>query len=391
MSPDKYNAKQEATLSSLTWPQSPTDEPRHAHLDCFSGVAGDMLLAACIDVGGPSLAAYVVSALKQGLPVLADEFTLQHKRVWRSAGCIAATHVTVTSVYGDQAAPVPTAAAAQAQAPLHDHGHSHSHEHNHGHSHSHGHSHDHEQTQQQQQHSHEHAHANSHETLQQAPLMGDVRGNLMHSHGHSHDHGHDVSSPHGPLRNLPEIRQMLQQAPVSVIPKWVSRVALVAFELLAVAEARVHGANSTDAVHFHEVGAVDSLVDTIGSLLALHALGVTTVSCSALPLGTGTVRAAHGIMPVPAPATLYLMRGLPVTAGPPGVTGELVTPTGVALVRALLQECGDNNASAAGPPRMTLRHVGMGAGTKDFHNHANILRLLIGNGMVQAVCQQSQE
>lgn len=377
------------TLSPLTsWP---TNEPRHAHLDCFSGIAGDMLLAACLDVGGPSLAAHVVSCLKQGLPAMSNEFTLQHKRVWRSHGGIAATHVTVTSIYGDQAAPVP-AAATQA-VPSQEQGHSHSH----GHSHGHGHSHDHEQSH-QEQHAHEHAHGHSHEPSQQASSSSTDDATHSHSHSHHHSHHHDASSsttttttlpPHGPLRNLPEIRQMLQQAPaVSVIPAWVRRVAVTAFELLAAAEAHVHGADSTDAVHFHEVGAVDSLVDTIGSLLALHALGVTTVSCSALPLGTGTVRAAHGLMPVPAPATLYLMRGLPVTAGPPIVTGELVTPTGAALVRALLQECGGHNTTittAVGgrPPRFTLRHVGMGAGTKDFPNHANVLRLLIGNNVVK--------
>lgn len=176
---------------------------------------------------------------------------------------------------------------------------------------------------------------------------------------------------------------MLQDAPTEYIPAWVSRVAILAFELLAQAEAHVHGAESADTVHFHEVGAVDSIVDTVGSLLALHALGIqdgSVVSCSALPLGTGTVRAAHGLLPVPAPATLFLLKTLAVTAGPPGVTGELVTPTGAALLRALLQECGSGNHHRA--PRFTLRDVGIGAGTKDFVQHPNILRIFLGDSIV---------
>jgi hypothetical protein len=174
---------------------------------------------------------------------------------------------------------------------------------------------------------------------------------------------------------------MLNEAPDEWISPWVRRVALKAFFLLAQAEAHVHGAASADAVHFHEVGAVDSIVDTVGSLLALEALGVTTVSCSRLPLGEGTVRAAHGLLPVPVPATLRLLEGLPLSPGPSGVTGELVTPTGAALVQALLAECGV--ASPIGrPPRFTLRQTGLGAGTKDFAQHANIVRLLLGDSLV---------
>jgi uncharacterized protein (DUF111 family) len=169
---------------------------------------------------------------------------------------------------------------------------------------------------------------------------------------------------------------MLQAAPEEYIPAWVRDTAIEAFTELALAEASVHGAESMDAVHFHEVGAVDSIVDMVGTLLALYFLGVQTVSCSPLPLGEGTVWTAHGILPVPAPATLRLMIGMRTTPGPPGITGELVTPTAAALLRVLTR-----NASGR-PPRFTIRSIGVGAGSKDFNKHPNIIRLILGDELV---------
>ena len=175
---------------------------------------------------------------------------------------------------------------------------------------------------------------------------------------------------------------MLQAAPEEYIPVWVRDTAIHVFTELARAEASVHGADGMDAVHFHEVGAVDSIVDTVGTLLALHFLGVETVSCSPLPLGEGTVWTSHGILPVPAPATLRLMIGMRTTPGPPGITGELVTPTAAALLRVLTQ-VGIGEKPTGRPPRFTIRHVGVGAGTKDFVKHPNIIRLMIGDDLVQ--------
>jgi len=357
---------------------SSSDEPtrRHAHFDCFSGAAGDMILAACLDIGGQSLLEYVSSTLKEGLPAVRDEFSLQHERVWRGMGQIAATHVTVKSVYGDQAVPVPHKAESRS---------SHAQDHCHEHTHSHGHQH---HISEHLDHDHDHLHGHTHSSSDR-PSTAESSARAKEAtpgtpqHCHAHDHLATTATPPGPLRNLPQIRQLLQDAPaLQYIPAWVRRVAISAFELLAAAEAHVHGAESPDAVHFHEVGAVDSIVDTIGSLLALHALGVSTVSCSPLPLGQGTVRAAHGLLPVPAPATLFLLKGLPVTAGPPGLTGELVTPTGAALLRALLVECGVDGPSAGRPPRFTLQEIGIGAGTKDFVQHPNILRVMVGDSVI---------
>ena len=127
------------------------------------------------------------------------------------------------------------------------------------------------------------------------------------------------------MRNLPQIKQMLESAPPEHIPRHVAALAVEAFTALAHAERQTHGAESIDMVHFHEVGAVDSIVDTVGTLLALHHLGVdlgsdasvgvdrnkVAVTCSPLPLGEGTVWTDHGLLPMPAPATLRLMIGMP--------------------------------------------------------------------------------
>jgi uncharacterized protein (DUF111 family) len=193
---------------------------------------------------------------------------------------------------------------------------------------------------------------------------------------------------------------MLREADILHIPPIVSSLAISAFTELAHAEMHTHGASSIDTVHFHEVGAVDSIVDTVGTLLALHHLGVnlgddtknrSAVSCSRLPLGEGTVWTDHGLLPVPAPATLRLLVGMPTCPGPKGVTGELVTPTAAALLRVLTgshlsnkderhKSCYWKSKEVAGrPPHFTPRAVGIGAGTKDFENHANILRLVLGD------------
>ena len=240
----------------------------------------------------------------------------------------------------------------------HDH-HHHDHEHHHHHNHSHDHNHETTTGTAAASHTHDPDHHIS-------TSQGNVKSSI-------HQHSHDNAACNDRLRNLPEIRDMLMKASELYIPKWVRDHAIAAFTELAKAEAAVHGATSMDDVHFHEVGAIDSIVDTVGTLLALHHLNVTSLSCSRLPLGEGMVSTAHGILPVPAPATLRLMAGMPITSGPPGRTGELVTPTAASLLRVLVHRPHDGRS-----PNMTLSKVGIGAGTKDFVNHPNIIRLLIG-------------
>lgn len=138
--------------------------------------------------------------------------------------------------------------------------------------------------------------------------------------------------------------------------------------VLAEAEARVHG-KTLDDIHFHEVGAVDSIVDMLGSVVALELLDIDSLSCGTLPISSGFVKCDHGLMPVPAPATAYLLQDLPTL----GVDrrGELITPTGAALVKALCDTFGP-------PPTMTILSVGYGAGDRTDPKVPNLLRLFLG-------------
>ena len=169
-----------------------------------------------------------------------------------------------------------------------------------------------------------------------------------------------------PHRHLHHIEAILDQAD---LPAGVRDRAKQVFLKLAEAEAEVHG-STVKKVHFHEVGAVDAIVDIAGALLGLAALDVGTVSASSLPLGGGSVDSQHGRIPVPAPATALLLRGVPVRGGP--VQAELVTPTGAALLATLVRTWGD-------PPPFRLSAVGTGAGTREFPDHPNILRLMLGD------------
>lgn len=172
------------------------------------------------------------------------------------------------------------------------------------------------------------------------------------------------AQPHG--RHIREIRELVGR---SGAPERVRERADRAFTAIATAEGEIHGV-STDEVHLHEVGAVDAILDVVGVIWGLEQLGIEQVHCGPIALGDGTVKAAHGILPVPAPATLKLLEGHPVRPGPDGA-GELVTPTGAALVRTL----------SVGPPPaeyVPLRS-GFGAGTKDFAGRANALRIVLAD------------
>jgi len=140
------------------------------------------------------------------------------------------------------------------------------------------------------------------------------------------------------------------------------------FQVLAEAESAAHGV-AIEKVHFHEVGAVDSICDIVGIAVALDLLSVTEVGCSAINVGSGTVKTEHGVLPVPAPATAALLKGWPIYARGPAT--ELTTPTGAAVVAAL----GTGGASI---PAMTVNSIGYGAGDKDFPEHANLVRVMIG-------------
>ncbi|NUO62244.1 MAG: nickel pincer cofactor biosynthesis protein LarC [Gemmatimonadaceae bacterium] len=168
--------------------------------------------------------------------------------------------------------------------------------------------------------------------------------------------------PHG--RGIREIRALVAAAPV---PDRVRALADECFTAIASCEAEIHGMDPAD-VHLHEVGAVDAILDVVGSIWGFHLLGVTEAFTGRVALGDGSVRAAHGVLPVPAPATLKLLEGIAVKPGPEGA-GELVTPTGAALLRVMTR---GRPAPAYVPARS-----GFGAGSKDFPDRANALRLIL--------------
>ena len=169
-------------------------------------------------------------------------------------------------------------------------------------------------------------------------------------------------------RHLSDIAALLER---STLSETVRQKALAVFGRLADAEAKIHG-TSRDEIHFHEVGAVDAIVDIVGVCLLLQMLGIERVALSALPCGHGTITCAHGVLPVPAPATLELLAGFPVY--PVDIRGELVTPTGAALLTTLA------GSDAAGPmPAMRVLTSGFGAGKKQFDpNRPNLLRVVVG-------------
>ncbi len=210
-----------------------------------------------------------------------------------------------------------------------------------------------------------------------------LRAELVQRHGqqatkvhvdlaHEHEHHHHEHSHHR-ARLLPEIERMILQAK---LPPRAEAWSLAVFRQLAVAEGAVHGI-APEKVHFHEVGAVDAIVDIVGTCLGLDWLGIASnddgwplLYCSAFPTGGGTVRAAHGQMAVPVPAVLKLweMRGCPVYSN--GIERELVTPTGAAIATTLVRDFGS-------PPPITIQKIGLGAGSINL-SIPNILRLWLG-------------
>jgi len=192
----------------------------------------------------------------------------------------------------------------------------------------------------------------------------------VHAHQHAHDdhhhHHHDGHAhSHGAHRSLPEIFELIDKSALSHEGR---DRAKVMFQRLAEAEAAIHQM-PVDRVHLHEVGAIDSILDIVGAVFALDWAGADRVVCSPLNVGGGMVQSAHGLFPVPAPATVKLLGGAPVYAG--AVQKELVTPTGALIVSTY--------ASSFGPiPAMSVERVGYGAGDRDDAQTPNVLRVLIG-------------
>jgi hypothetical protein len=287
---------------------------RIAYLECFAGIAGDMLLGALIDAGVPAeVLVEATSALQLGA-------SLKVETVDRSGISCTKVHV----LEGGRLAE--------------DQEHHHTHDHDHEHAPDHSHTHDHEPA-------------------------------AKHSHSHDHEPAAKHSHSHG--RSLRVIRELIQAAPLAAA---VQRKAIHAFELLGAAEAKIHNVG-IEAIHFHEVGAVDAIVDIVAACAGIEYLEVDAWHCSPLNVGGGMVECAHGTFPVPAPATADLLRGFPTYSA--HVQKELVTPTGAALLRALDPVFGQQ-------PAMRVERIGYGAGTRNSKGFPNALRISIGEAEAAA-------
>jgi len=304
---------------------------RIAYLDCFAGISGDMFLGALIDAGvDPKVLHDATAAMNLGA-------ALRIETVDRSGISSTKVDVLESSLEGTRLAESTQVQHQQSPAPL--------------------------VRQPETQHQHKTGHAHTHEPE-------------VHTHDHPHEHTHG--------RSLTVIRELIRTA---ALPAPVIRTAIRAFELLGASEAKIHNV-PVDQIHFHEVGAVDAIVDIVAASAGIHALaagGPIKWVASPLNVGGGMVDCAHGRFPVPAPATADLLRGLPTYSE--NIQMELVTPTGAALIRTLVE---DHGLTFGPQPAMSVDRIGYGAGTRNPPDFPNVLRLSVGEETEVRVPHPSQ-
>jgi uncharacterized protein (DUF111 family) len=320
------------------------------YLDCISGISGDMTVGALVDLGvRPSTLEWELSKLPIG------EFHMHFDRAKRKE--IEGVRFTIHE-----------GAVHKPEQDEHGEEHSHAHpHHSHGEEEGHEHHHD-EHGEEEHHHHHEHAHehgdccGHDHDHDEDHGHGHEVEH--THSHEHDHEHGHEHHHEHE-HRAYADIRAMLEGSELS---PFVKKHALGIFHRIAIAEGKIHG-KAPDEVHFHEVGALDSIADIVMACVGIESLGVTKVVSSPLHDGRGTVECAHGTFPVPAPATLEILQGIPL--GQIDEPHELITPTGAAIVAEF--------AESFGPmPTLKIEKIGYGLGKRDLAARPNVLRAVLG-------------
>ena len=315
------------------------------YIECSMGAAGDMLNAALFDLLEPAEQARYLAKMNSlgidGLEVGAA----------KSQKCgIAGTHITVRANGQEEHAEDVdlTHAAHPGDAPAHEH----------------------ESEQRETARAHDHGHAcedglaHSHEHVSAAEHQHEHEATHVHDHAHTHAHEHH----HG--AHMADIARTINAMD---LPAQVKTDALAVYRLIAEAEAHAHG-KPVEQIHFHEVGTIDAIADVVGFCLLKSMVAPQKIVCSPIHVGAGSVRCAHGVVPVPAPATTYLLQGAPTYGG--AIQGELCTPTGAALIRYFAQEFGPQ-------PLMSVEKTGIGCGSKDFPA-ANIVRVFLGNAVAAA-------
>ena len=307
------------------------------YLECGMGAAGDMLTAALLELM-PDPEAAVAELNGLGIP------GVQFSKEAVSKCGIGGTHMTV-KVHGEE----------ESEEMFHHHHEHHDHLHEHEHddeSACHEHHHDHEHIHEGHEHHHDHTHEHSHE----------------HTHGHTHEHAHehgDDGHTHHHHSSLHDIEHIV--CGHLNIPDQVKQDVMAVYGLIAEAESHAHGVPVTE-IHFHEVGTMDAIADITAVCLLMNKIAPDQVIVSPVHVGSGHVHCAHGILPVPAPATAYILNGVPMYGG--AVKGELCTPTGAALLKHFATHFGDM-------PVMRTEAIGYGMGKKDFEQ-ANCIRAMLG-------------
>ena len=307
------------------------------YLECGMGAAGDMLTAALLELK-PDPEAAVAELNGLGIP------GVQFSKEAVSKCGIGGTHMTV-KVHGEE----------ESEEMFHHHHEHHDHLHEHEHddeSACHEHHHDHEHIHEGHEHHHDHTHEHSHE----------------HTHGHTHEHAHehgDDGHTHHHHSSLHDIEHIV--CGHLNIPDQVKQDVMAVYGLIAEAESHAHGVPVTE-IHFHEVGTMDAIADITAVCLLMNKIAPDQVIVSPVHVGSGHVHCAHGILPVPAPATAYILNGVPMYGG--AVKGELCTPTGAALLKHFATRFGDM-------PVMRTAAIGYGMGKKDFEQ-ANCIRAMLG-------------
>lgn len=304
-------------VRSMPWPLK-LDEMKTLYLDIFSGISGDMFIGAILDLGVN--AHDFENELKK---LKLDGYHLHIARKQKSGieGVKFDVHLPHESDHGD----------VHAEGAKHDHSHPHSHSHSHSHSHFHSHGHG---------------------------SVFDLKF-VSHEETEAHDHQHG--------RNFSQIKKLIHD---SALSEWVKEKAIAVFHRIAVAEGKIHG-HPPDEVHFHEVGAVDSIVDIVGACICLEMIGKPRVLARSVVEGTGFINCAHGRFPIPAPATLEIFSARNIAVAQCEEPHELVTPTGAALLAEFVTQF----TSIQG---LLPEKIGYGLGTRDNKTRPNVLRAVIG-------------
>lgn len=319
------------------------------YLECYSGISGDMIVALLLDLGADEK---VLRDVLASLPL--QGYTIQISRVKKSG--IDANDFDVRLeeknhdhdmeyLYGHY-----HEAVGSCEPHMHNHEHNHDRKHDHDYEHNHDHKHDHDY-----EHNYDHKHDHDHE----------------HNHDHKHDHNyeHDYHHTHNHSHQHRGMKEITDIINAGVMTESAKKLALKIFDILAVAESKAHNV-PYEEVHFHEVGAVDSIVDIVSAAVCLDNLGIEEVIVPSLYEGVGTVRCMHGILPVPVPAVANIIQSYGIPLQIQNMEGEYITPTGAAVVAAI-------TTKQVLPKHFQIHKIGIGAGKRDYEGPGFVRGMLI--------------